>query len=124
MRGVGLSARLWLDFGFMLDDLIKWRAEAWTRMIAAGSTTRAAGFNDSGFIDGWFMAFRPAEHTIKTDFGSGTITIVIFCLTYGSLLAANHALSIMLVWFGGRWSRRDETHRRPSNASRLPHFPG
>jgi hypothetical protein len=58
-------------------------------MVAAGSTTRAAAFIDSGFIDGWFIAFRPVEHTIKTDFRLGTI--VIYCLTYGSLLAANHA---------------------------------
>lgn len=100
---------LWLDFGFMLDDLIKWRANAWSHMAAAGSTARAASFNDSGFIDGWFIAFRPAEHTIRTDFR--LVTIFIYCLTYGSLLAANHALSIMLLWFGGRWSRQDVTPR-------------
>src|SRR5262249_16118527 len=112
---------LWLDFGFMLDDLIKWRANAWTQMVAAGSTARAAGFNDSGFIDGWFIAFRPGEHTIRTDFR--LVTIVIYCLTYGSLLAANHALSIMLLWFGGRWSRQDVSHRPTIERLMVASFP-
>ncbi len=112
---------LWLDFGFMLDDLINWRAEAWSQMVAANSTERADGFNDSGFIDGWFMAFRPGEHTIKTDFRLGTIFM--FCLTYGSLLAANHALSIMLVWFGNRWSRHDVTNQPAIDRIAVAAFP-
>jgi hypothetical protein len=32
----------WLEFGFLLDDLIKWRAEAWAELLKSRATWRAS----------------------------------------------------------------------------------
>lgn len=93
---------LWLEFGFVLDDLIKWRAEAWTRLSEMGETNRASGFNDGGYIDGWFMSFRPLQHSIQTTFLLGSVFF--FCLMYCPLLAANHACALILLFIGARRS--------------------
>jgi hypothetical protein len=96
----GLLLYFWLEFGFVLDDLIKWRAEAWTLIAATGHTARASGFNDGGYVDGWFMAFRPAEHAINTRFAAGAIFF--FCLFYCPIIAAAHACSVVLPWIAAR----------------------
>jgi len=69
---------LWLEFGFLLDDLIKWRAAAWAELAKSGATSRASGFNDGGYLDGWFLAFRPTEHSIDPAFRGGAVFF--FCL--------------------------------------------
>jgi len=86
---------LWIEFGFALDDLIKYRAEAWQYLSSIGDPhnlpliRRAVLFNDSGFMDGWFMCFRPDEHAISTNFLAGTAFF--FSLIYGTLFSLNHA---------------------------------
>jgi tRNA A-37 threonylcarbamoyl transferase component Bud32 len=85
---------LWLEFGFKLDDLIKWRAQAWHLLAALGATDRASEFNDGGFLDGWFMCFRPLEHSIRTGFVAGS-AIFLSCV-YCPLFALNHACSVTL----------------------------
>jgi DNA-binding winged helix-turn-helix (wHTH) protein len=106
---------LWLDFGFVLDDLIKWRAEAWREIARTGVMVRASAFNDGGFMDGWFMCFRPTEHTINTNFLIGSAFF--FCLMYYPLFAANHACSVVLLLLAVR--------RLPSGPLRLvPWFAG
>src|SRR5262249_36521250 len=86
---------VWLDFGFVLDDLIKWRAQAWREIARTGDWLRASAFNDGGFMDGWFMCFRPAEHAIKTNFVVGSAFF--FCVMYSPLFAANHACAVTLL---------------------------
>ena len=89
---------LWLDFGFVLDDLIKSRLEAWRLLSGMSQSNRAAAFNDGGFVDGWFLLFRPAEHTIARTFllGSAFFFTAIYC----PLFAANHAFAIRLLAVG------------------------
>lgn len=91
---------LWLEFGFQLDDLIKWRAEAWLELLKSGATWRASEFNDGGYLDGWFLAFRPTEHSINPAFRNGAVFF--FCLVYCSLFAVGHACAIVLPFFGAR----------------------
>jgi hypothetical protein len=91
----------WLDFGYGLDDLIKWRAAAWHQLAAVGATARASEFNDGGYMDGWFMWFRPWEHPINADFV--VLNGVLFCLFYCSLFAANHALTVALLVLASRY---------------------
>jgi DNA-binding winged helix-turn-helix (wHTH) protein len=86
---------LWLDFGFVLDNLIKWRGEAWSEIADTGDMVRASAFNDGGFMDGWFMCFRPAEHAINTNFVLGSAFF--FCSMYYPLFAANHACAVTLL---------------------------
>jgi DNA-binding winged helix-turn-helix (wHTH) protein len=86
---------LWIEFGFALDDLIKYRVEAWKLLSAIGDPhsgdlmRKAMLFNDSGFMDGWFMCFRPAEHAIRTNFLRGSTFF--FTLIFGTLFSLNHA---------------------------------
>jgi hypothetical protein len=89
---------LWLDFGFMLDDLIKSRSEARRLLSRMQGSSRAAAFNDGGFVDGWFLLFRPAEHTIDRTFllGSAFFFTAIYC----PLFAVNHAFAIRLLTVG------------------------
>jgi DNA-binding winged helix-turn-helix (wHTH) protein len=89
---------LWLDFGFVLDDLIKSRSEAWRLLSRMQRSSRAAAFNDGGFVDGWFLLFRPAEHTIDRAFllGSAFFFTAIYC----PLFAVNHAFAIRLLAVG------------------------
>jgi hypothetical protein len=91
---------LWLRFGFRLDDLIEWRSEAWAILLRAGTSKRASAFNDSGFVDGWFMCFRPTEHGIKRDSAIGSI--LVFLAVYPLLLAAGHAWIVYLLIAGAR----------------------
>jgi hypothetical protein len=86
---------LWLDFGFVLDDLIKWRAAAWMEIANTGDMVRASAFNDGGFMDGWFMCFRPMEHAIRTNFVIGSAFF--FCVMYYPLFAAIHACAFTLL---------------------------
>jgi tRNA A-37 threonylcarbamoyl transferase component Bud32 len=91
---------LWLEFGFLLDDLIKWRAEAWVELAKLGAISRASGFNDGGYLDGWFLAFRPTEHSIDPAFRGGAVFF--FCLVYCPLFAIGHASAVVLPYFGAR----------------------
>jgi DNA-binding winged helix-turn-helix (wHTH) protein len=86
---------VWLDFGFVLDDLIKLRSKAWRLLSGMQQSSRAAAFNDGGFLDGWFLLFRPAEHVIDRSFlwGSAFFFTTIYC----PLIAVNHAFAIRLV---------------------------
>jgi DNA-binding winged helix-turn-helix (wHTH) protein len=86
---------VWLNFGFVLDDLIKWRVQAWKEVAATGDLVRASAFNDGGFMDGWFMCFRPAEHAINTNFVLGSAFF--FSVVYYPLFAANHACAVLLL---------------------------
>ncbi len=86
---------LWIEFGFALDDLIKYRSEAWKFLSSIGDPhspeliRRAILFNDSGFMDGWFIFFRPGEHAINPTYIIGTA--VAFTLVFGTLFSLNHA---------------------------------
>ncbi len=91
---------LWLEFGFVVDNLIQWRSDAWQDLLASGNTGRASLFNDGGYVDGWFLAFRPAEHAINARFRVGSVFF--FCLVYGSLFAVSHAGAITLLYLGQR----------------------
>ena len=90
---------LWIEFGFALDDLIKYRAEAWKFLSSIGDphshelSRRAMLFNDSGFMDGWFMCFRPGEHAINPTYIMGTA--VAFTLVFGTLFSLNHACIVV-----------------------------
>jgi DNA-binding winged helix-turn-helix (wHTH) protein len=89
---------LWLDFGFVLDDLIKSRSKAWRLLSRMQRSSRAAAFYDGGFLDGWFLLFRRAEHTIDRTFllGSAFFFTAIYC----PLFAVNHAFAIRLLAVG------------------------
>jgi DNA-binding winged helix-turn-helix (wHTH) protein len=87
---------LWLAFGFLLDDAIKSRSEAWHLLSRVGTPKRAAAFNDGLFVDGRFLCFRPAEHTIDPRFRLGSVFF--FTLFYCPLFAANHAFAIRLMF--------------------------
>ena len=102
---------LWLEFGFLLDDLIKWRAEAWAELSKAGATSRASGFNDGGYLDGWFMAFRPTEHSNDPTFRSSSV--LLFYLVYCPPFIIGHACAIVLPYFGAlRWLKSSDGEGR------------
>jgi predicted Ser/Thr protein kinase len=106
---------LWLEFGFLLDDLIKWRAEAWAELAKSGAISRASGFNDGGYLDGWFLAFRPTEHSIDPAFRGGAVFF--FCLVYCPLFAIGHACAVVLPYFGARkWLDSSDAQARGRKA--------
>lgn len=88
----------WFEFGFVLDDLIKWRSAAWKRLRDVGSMESANLFNDGGFVDGWFMLFRPAEHSIDTRLAAGSKAA--FMMVYCPLIAVGHATVAALLLAG------------------------
>jgi len=110
---------LWGEFGFALDDLIKYRAEAWQFLTLLGNplepplNRRAMLFNDSMFMDGWFMCFRPTEHSINTSFLGGTA--LLFAFVFGILFSLNHSY----IFLGLRSSLQTLTKNSTSLGSLL-----
>ena len=99
---------LWLDFGFLVDDLIESRVEVWKLLCTIGNPktdlvlrNAARLFEDGGFLDGWFVAFRE-EHVINNSYWGGRIGIGFFAVVYGVLLGACHAGVFTLLAVGYR----------------------
>ncbi len=91
---------LWLHFGFILDNVIEDRAKGWRLLSEIGATTRASAFNEGTFVDGWFMCFRPTEHSIDPEFRSGSMFL--FVVFYCPLFATAHACILRLFFLAGR----------------------
>jgi hypothetical protein len=99
---------LWLRFGFLLDSLIKTRIYGWElfQEWASSPVSRvflragAALFEDSGYMDGWFALFRPAdEHLIDPNFRA-YCKWFFFPVVFGLLLGANHACILSISHLG------------------------
>src|SRR5205085_7656727 len=75
--------------------VIKYRLEGWRFLSAMGNPhgpaliRKAMLFNDSGFMDGWFLSFRPQAHAIRTAFRVGSMFF--FAFTFVPLFAFAHA---------------------------------
>lgn len=101
---------LWLSFGFLLDSLIHTRLWAIEVLTADSSLAMHYGkllFQDSGFVDGWFLGFvdsakiNPGDYS-GIDHNSRTSTLILLLLVFGTLLSATHACMIGIVFIGCR----------------------
>jgi len=102
---------LWLNFGFLLHDLILSRIEG-VKMIAELNPSMAERgkqlFRDSGFIDGWFLSFidKPNPEGIGDYSGiennSQASTMVFIVAVLGILISAAHACLIAITFIGCR----------------------
>ena len=120
---------LWIEFGFALDDLIKYRAGAWQYLSTIADlhgpalSRRAALFNDSGFMDGWFICFRPRQHVISSSFFPGAAFF--FYLIFGTLFSLNHACIVvgLRVGISGLFAKtRSLSPRFPALLKLIPWF--
>ena len=100
---------LWLQFGFAVDDLIESRSETWGLLSAIGDPKQdlvlrnaARLFEDGGFVDAWFVAFREQEHLINDSFLGGTVPQMFFAIIFGIGLGTNHACVFALLCVGCR----------------------
>jgi len=110
---------LWLNFGFLLDSLIHTRLWAIEVLKADSSLATHYGkllFQDSGFVDGWFLSFvdsagiNPGDYS-GIDHNSHTSTAILMLLVFGTLLSALHACMIAIVFIGCRRYLRDLSSR-------------
>ena len=108
---------LWLRFGFLLDSLIKTRIYGWEllRQMADHVTvvdlrSGAALFEDSGFVDGWFVCYREAnEHLLNLE--SRGLVNFLFPAIFGFLLGANHACVVTVAHIGNARMNKDLAKR-------------
>ncbi len=98
---------IWLQFGFLLDDSINLREEAFNILQTFHSRLDERLFrgyatllNDSGFVDAWFMLFRPSQSIIDTNFVAGTA--IFFSVVFGGLLGFAHAMTVTLFLVANR----------------------
>ncbi len=113
---------LWLQFGFLLDSLIKTRIYGWELFLQIASfggtdqrgeyvRSSAALFQDAGFLDGWFTLFRnPDEHLIDTNFRA--YHKLFFPTVYGLLLGATHACILGVSHIGAARLRLEDNEGR------------
>lgn len=95
----------WVEFGFITDKLIENRAEAWSLLSSYGAPNNdqllkntARLYEDSGYVDGWFVNFRSSEHVI--DDTSKIAAKIFFGLFYGAILGAGHAVILAVLQIG------------------------
>jgi lysophospholipase L1-like esterase len=106
---------LWLNFGFMLDYLIHsrlWGVESLKVHSPSMADYGKLLFQDSGFVDGWFLSFidtkcingkciNPGDYS-GIDHNSQTSTATLLVLVFGTLLSAAHAGIIGMAFIGCR----------------------
>jgi hypothetical protein len=97
---------LWLQFGFLLDDIINTRSDAFVLLgfspdLRASELSQvslaamvANRLNESGFVDAWFLLFR-SDHLI--DASRRSLIGPIFAGTFGCLLGITHAMIVAMV---------------------------
>ena len=107
--GPSVLLLLWLQFGFAVDDLIESRSEVWALLSSIGEPRHdlvlknaARLFEDGGFVDAWFLAFRETEHVIDDSFRGGAVVQMFFAVIFGVGLGANHACTFALLCVGCR----------------------
>ena len=94
----------WLNFGYLLDQLIEGRLTLFKIMKQLGSTDGTDLWRldpllfDSGWIDAWFSVVYHSESGIKTpeSFTEKTFTGILF----GLFIGFNHALALCLPMIG------------------------
>lgn len=87
---------LWLQFGFLLDEIINTRSDGVKILASLGPMSDdwrklvCGQLNDSAFSDAWFLLFRRDETSIS---GVDTKTVAgLFSLVFGLLLGLTHAM--------------------------------
>lgn len=95
---------LWMQFGFLLDDVIKNRLIGWYLLNASGDLpgTKLMSarplFNDGGFIDGWFIHFTDGQYSINSSPTTGTR--LYFGIVYGFFFGWAHACVLSVIQAG------------------------
>lgn len=101
---------LWLSFGFLLDDLIYsrlWAVRALEEFSRATSHHGKLLFQDSGFVDGWFLTFVDTKGLKIGDYSgidqnSRASTATLLLIIFGTLLSATHACIVSMALIGYR----------------------
>lgn len=108
--GPFLLLTLWLNFGFLLHDLIRTRLEllGLLHVTESGIHIRRLLF-DAGFIDGWFVCFvdtinEPISGIDASVFGPNAALFLFLVL--GSYIAAAHASLLTLADVGVKLALR------------------
>jgi lysophospholipase L1-like esterase len=101
---------LWLNFGFLLHDLILSRIWGVNALKVLNPSTAGLGngkslFRDSGFIDGWFLSFVDRRgggdySGVNPNFWASTAAFLTLIL--GTLISAAHACLIAITFIGCR----------------------
>ena len=99
-----LLAGLWLQFGYLLDEVIQDRINCSLLLTELGQTesnyisSPKSLFNDAGLVDGWFLAFVKAHHSVDAQYAF--FTSLIFGFVVGGFLGATHACIFGLLLIG------------------------
>lgn len=110
---------LWLNFGFLLHDLILGRREGVDLLTQFSPSTAdhvKQAFRDGGFIDGWFLSFIDTNRSgvgsySGIELNSGTSTALFLVVVLGTLISAAHACLIAITFIGCRRYLRQTSER-------------
>jgi hypothetical protein len=105
---------LWLQFGFLLDNLIGDQIIGWGILDALQDPEQKnilsarSLLKDGAFVDGWFLLFADGFHNMITNFK--ILIGLLFIIIYGSLLGFTHAciLSLLHIW-SKKFSKKYDT---------------
>ena len=106
----------WLNFGFILNELITGRIRGIELINALYGQTaqyQKAIFHDAGFIDGWFLTFvdTPAKQYTAHRPAFSETAAVFLVFVVGTFISAAHASILSTVSFGFRRYLRSGSQR-------------
>jgi hypothetical protein len=97
---------VWLGFGATLDNLIRERMLLWRLAgyqcdcSSLHSFVRANAMNNAGFLDEWFIQYRPDFHSYDVSPWALRLRWVFLVVAYGGAIALSHAATFTIARLG------------------------